>query len=179
LNDPECIYNQIQRENADEGGEERDLVKGGNPWRRKKQESRNQKTNQDIEIKNRTLVQMASVLFLDQCRTKTTVDERLGNGHEDRQHRDQAELLRQKQPGQNYRSEKLDPLLPNALEEAPIQPFDRIVLYVGFHFCRRKVNSPDQMLPTWRFVYIYRVFIQTIVMPDYKVTTYMFCKKCR
>jgi len=79
---------------------------------------------------------MGSILFLDQCRTKTAVDERLGDSHEDRQHRDQAELLRQKQAGQNNRNEKLDPLMSDPLEGAPEQPIDRIILNIIFHIYR-------------------------------------------
>lgn len=115
LNDPECVNNQVQRENPGERNEEWNLVKGGNPGRRGVQHSRRQETNQDVKIENRAFIQMIGVLLLDQGRTKTVVDERLCHGHEDRKHRNQAELLWQEQPGQDNPYDELDSLLSDSL----------------------------------------------------------------
>jgi len=54
---------------------------------------------------------MGDVLVLNQGLAEPAIDKRLGNRHEDRQHRDQSKFFREKQPGQNDQDNKLDSLL--------------------------------------------------------------------
>ena len=57
---------------------------------------------------------MGGILLLDQSLAEPAVDNRLGNCHEDRQHRDQSKFFRKKQPGQDDQDDKLDSLLAEA-----------------------------------------------------------------
>ena len=127
MNDPECVDDQIQRENPGQRGEKGYPVEGGDPRGREEQCPRNEKTGEDVEIEDRAFIQVAGVLFLDQGRAEPARDEGLGDRHEDRQHRDQAELFGEEQAGKDDRDDELDPLLPDPLEEAPEQPLYGVI----------------------------------------------------
>ena len=79
-----------------------------------------QGADQDVEVENGIAISSARVLALDQGGAEAAFCEHGGDRHENRQHGDQAELLRQKQPRQNHRGDKSQTLVADELNSPPL-----------------------------------------------------------
>ena len=95
------------------------MVETGNRRRSKEQRAGRHNAEHDVAVENGALVQMGCVVLSNQRGAQAAVGKRLCDGHEERKHAQQPELLGHKQTGKDYPNDKLDALLPEAIQGIP------------------------------------------------------------
>ena len=119
LDQAKGIDHDGQRQRPRQGGQDRLLIKSGNPGSGEAQEARGCKPHDDIKIKDRTDVGLRYLLFLNQSGAESAVKECLRYSDEDRQHPDQTELLGEQQPRQNDPDDELHAPRHYGLDKTP------------------------------------------------------------
>ena len=84
-----------------------------------------------IPIEHRGIVEMIRVFLLDQRGTKSALDEDVGNGEENGQHSDAAEVLRHQKACQHKVGEEVDGQRPHLPHGTPHHAENRLVLQVA------------------------------------------------
>lgn len=131
------IEHEVERIDAGDGHQKGLVVERSNGRSTQIEGSIAQEADAEIDIEYGAVVARRAVGTLDEGRREATVDEHLGDGHEDGEHGDDAVVGRQEQTGQNDTEHKLDALHGKAFEKAPEHAAEGAALQIVTHECLR------------------------------------------